>query len=578
MTRITSEDARREPVVRTKEVPMKLLVLSFTLLLAAGLVPARELSRLPASPGLAEVGPISAPETDPQILAIRAQQQAALVRGDRAELKRLEGEVQAILLSLQPAPPPSDLDFKVALPGACPTTLMGPDAVIDTGRFSATGADYMMDGTMYVAAFRLNDTTNWIYRSTDHGSSWQKLIGYYYAPSGRRLLTKRLGLCVGQGDSAFLYMFLCLEEPLQDLRLIRTRLDGYGALQFIPRPGPDTTSDFAVCRDYSGSDYWLYAVAVNDQRVGTRNARYVRSTDFGKTWAVTDSGSFDLHPHYSFGAGSWLYHALEGPALAGKGEVWLFYNSAYGAHGQWNLVTVKPDTFGVGDPVIAPAFTLPESTASVWSVFSHNFNGTGDWDMLYASSTDGGRSWPEWGVLSGDSDTLERFADLRNYTSLGNTYINASYIWEGVGERKVYRRYAESSDPGNWSDTLRINQHSAGTGRELRPLLIYSPEGPGPGSGCVFVGAGLQNLYFNSPWLVGLADAGSTRLSSEPRSLVCRGVFEWPGSVPARLFNAAGRQVARVNPGTNDLRHLPVGVYSIVEAEDQGSRRIIVTR
>jgi hypothetical protein len=435
----------------------------------------------------------------------------------------------------------------------------------------------MMDGTMYVAAFRLSDTTNWFYRSTDHGSTWQPLCGYYYAPSGRRLLTRRLGLCVGEGDSAFLHMFLTLEEPYQELRLLRAGLEGTGGQQFMVHPGPDTTSDFAVCRDYSGSDYWLYAVAVNDTRLG-RNAKYVRSTDYGKTWAITDSGSSDVHPHYSFGAGSWLYHVLEGPDAYAKGEVWLFYNPAFGAPGQWQLQTVKFDSFSVRDPVIAPAFTLPESSAAVWTLFSHDFNGTGDWDILFAWSPDGGRSWPGGGSVSDYSDSLEQYPDVRNYTSLGNTYINGSYILESPTWRSVFRRYANSGDPSHWSDTVRINANSAGTGRELRPLVVYSPGGPGSGSGCVFVGAGLQNLYFNSPWLTALAEADSPRLRPGPRALVCRGVFEWPGSSSARLFNAAGQQVARVNPGANDLRHLPVGVYQITEAEGQSSRRILIAR
>ena len=81
---------------------MKVFVSAFVLLLAVGLAPAKELSRMPVLSAAAEVGPVSSPETDPRILAIRAVQARALARGDRAELKRLEGEVQAILLSRQP--------------------------------------------------------------------------------------------------------------------------------------------------------------------------------------------------------------------------------------------------------------------------------------------------------------------------------------------------------------------------------------------------------------------------------------------------------------------------------------------
>jgi len=61
---------------------VKLFVPAVVLLLAAGLVPAKELSRMPALSAAAQVGPVSSPETDPHILAIRDRQDEALARGD----------------------------------------------------------------------------------------------------------------------------------------------------------------------------------------------------------------------------------------------------------------------------------------------------------------------------------------------------------------------------------------------------------------------------------------------------------------------------------------------------------------
>lgn len=557
---------------------MKVFVSAFVFLFAAGFVPAKELSRMPVLSAAAEVGPVSSPETDPRILSIRAAQDEALSRGDRVELKRLEGEVQAILLSRQPVQAPPGLELGVVMPEANFPAFLGPDAVIDTGTFLATGADYMMDGTMYVTAFRTSDTVNWFYRSTDHGSTWQQLVGYSLISGGSKVPTRRLGLCVGEGDSAFLYMFLCSEPPYEDLYQIRTDLDGYGATLTGVHAGPDTVTDFAVCRDYTGSNYWLYAVAVNDQRPGYGNGVSRRSTDYGKTWAITDTWHGCVNPHYSFGAGSWMYLAWTGPDTFFPGSVKLAHNPVFGAHGQWWATTVWPDTFGVSDPVIAPAFTLPESSAVIWTLLSHNYQGSGDWDMMYSWSTNGGHNWERWEYLSGEYDSLERFPDLRNYTDPGNTYVNGSYIYESNARRTVFRHYASSGNPGTWSDSLRINTNSAGTGRATRPLLVYSPGGPGSGAGCVFVGAGLRNLYFNSPWLTALAEAGSPRLSPGPRALLCRGAFDWPGSLPTRLFNAAGRSVALVMPGANDLRYLPVGVYQILAAQGQGSRRIVIAR
>ena len=61
---------------------MKVFVMSFVLLLATGLVPAKELSRMPVPTAAAAVGPVSSLETGPHILAIRDRQDEALARGD----------------------------------------------------------------------------------------------------------------------------------------------------------------------------------------------------------------------------------------------------------------------------------------------------------------------------------------------------------------------------------------------------------------------------------------------------------------------------------------------------------------
>jgi hypothetical protein len=247
----------------------------------------------------------------------------------------------------------------------------------------------------------------------------------------------------------------------------------------------------------------------------------------------------------------------------------------FGARGQWQYRNVQRDTFSVRDPVIAPAFTLPEESASVWTLFSHDWEGTSDWDVFFATSVDGGDSWSSVHFLGSSSSAFERFPDLRNYTSVGNSYIYGSYISEGTRDRMVYRRYAASVPPHEWSDTLRINEQSAGTGRTIRPLLVYSPGSPEPGPGCVFVGAGLQNLYFNAPWLAGLGEGGTVGSLPGPRALVCRGVFEWQGGEEAEVFDATGRPVATLKPGINDIRHLPAGVYLVADDErERGSRGV----
>jgi hypothetical protein len=555
---------------------MRIIALVCVLAFAALAKPAGPLTGSVRPATMSAVGPVSGPETDPEILAIRARQEQALACGDRAELKRLEGEVQAILLERQVPQPEPDVRVGYLKPEPVAFGFNGPDAVLDTGRFISTGADYTMDGTMFATATRKSDTTVWFYRSEDHGLTWDILAGYYFN-TGRRMFAPRISLVAGEGDSAFLYLFLVLESPARSLYVLRTNMDGTGGSLITVASMSDSVTDFAACRDYTGDNYWLYAVAVNDLRVGARNAVYMRSADYGRGWVLTDSGSCDLHPHYSFGAGSWLYHALEGPDDIAPGELWLFYNPAFGTPGMWQGSTVQYDTFSVRDPVIAPAFTLPESTSVVWSLYAHNYMNSGDWDVHAVWSTDGGRQWPYYTMVACAFDTLEHYPDLRNYTSLGNGYINGSYIKEGPVERTVYRRYASSSNPGGWSDPVAINEHQVGTGRAIRPLLVYSPGCPGTGGGCIFVGAGLQNLYFNAPWLTALHEAEERHSGRARSATLVRGVLNLQAhgrqhpAYRARLLDVSGRTVLVLKPGANDVRGVAPGVY-FVHAEAEAGR------
>ncbi|MFO7651102.1 MAG: T9SS type A sorting domain-containing protein, partial [bacterium] len=173
---------------------------------------------------------------------------------------------------------------------------------------------------------------------------------------------------------------------------------------------------------------------------------------------------------------------------------------------------------------------------------------SGDWDIMYMYSTDAGRNWNTNLYLAGTTANDEQYCDLKPYTNPGNQWMNASYISEAA-HRTVFRHDVSQSSPTVWSDTLRINTNSAGTGRDVRPLLVYSPGAPGTGAGCVFTGAGLRNLYWNSPWTgVALEEkrslARAAAFTALPNPMTTAASLRWRG--PARsltVFDASGRVV-----------------------------------
>jgi hypothetical protein len=171
--------------------------------------------------------------------------------------------------------------------------------------------------------------------------------------------------------------------------------------------------------------------------------------------------------------------------------------------------------------------------------------------------------------------------------------MNASYISiDSSNYRTVYRHYVQAGTPTSWSDTLRINSGSAGTGRPVRPLLVYSPGTPGTGAGCVFTGAGLQNAYWNSPWYwVGVTETpgGITdRTAPSVGPTIVRGVLflaEAASHKPqaTSLLDACGRNVMVLLPGANDISHLAPGVYFVRQAADMkrgvsGVTKVVISR
>lgn len=489
------------------------------------------------------IGTVNRGVFDPRVKALRQEQEQ--VKHNPTKVREIENRIQEIYLEYDQSGGRADNAIILAANDEQQLFSDGPDVVIDTGTIWATAADYEMDGTMWVAYSRQRDSSVRVVKSTDHGSTWQPVIGFYTNP---RSLIKRLGMVVGAGDSAFVYVGVIHPNNNGDMLCIRFNRDGSGFTGFMALQGADTINNFTMCRDYYSS-YFLYICAGDDDNTQESDDFMLRSTNYAKNWTTTNTFRFVSWGSLQAGAGTYLY--LTGyPAFSPyRGYVNLLINKMFSAPDSWFERQVYPDTYQVADPVMAPSFVSPSQDAVIWTLYAHNYRNSGDWDIMYVYSTDAGNSWSPAYYLAGYSDRYERYPDIKPYTSVGNTYVNASYISE-MTYRYVYRHWAEQSDPANWSDTLRINTNSAGTGNIIRPLLIYSPGASGTGAGCVFVGQGLQNIYWNSPWTVGIEqeNPGLTvkvnRFEALPNPVTNHTTFFWTGDASRlTVYDASGRQV-----------------------------------
>lgn len=446
-----------------------------------------------ASPGASTRSSLPSYAPDQEIAPLRAEANARLARGDREGAKVIESQIHQIIYDRQPQQPVELMVTAVPEPPAGMDA--GPDVTINDGLVNSFATDYEADGTMWTAA-GLPDSTVSVWKSTDHGASWTHITSATVNP---KALYHRLGMAVGTGDSNFIHVMLIHPSNNGDVYELRWNHDGTG-LQLLPVwVGPDTIIDFSMCRDNT-SPYYLYAVA-NEylDAVGQQNAYVLRSTGFGKDWAVTDSFYNTMHPSIQAGAGSWIYLALLPQVPEGKGQINLLWNRSFGAPHEWDERNPRPDTFSVDEAVMTPAFTLPESLAVTWTAY-HHLDPVNSFDLLALHSTDGCQTWLGPTNVAASADA-ELWPDLKNYRSTGNRYVNLSYTLYDLstGDRQLYRTWTNADDPALWRGHILMSDSQPWRQHELKPLLVYSPGSSWTGAGCVFFYYSQSRLVWSAP-------------------------------------------------------------------------------
>jgi hypothetical protein len=528
---------------------------------------------------------------DPAIQSIRARQAVLRAQGDIAGARELERGIQAIQIQktarqpiVAPIPVTEPPDFRGSF---------SPDQPVWSGvPFSSFACDYEQDpfGTMWVAVGSLDDSMVYVFNSTDHGWSWAYVSGFYWNP---RHEPGKLQIAVGEGAGRdFVYVWELAPFGDGDLMLARINHDGSGLEGWAVQAGPDTVTDYAAGRDFSGSNYWLYARTYNGWQEGATSypiSTRLRCTDNGATWAVMDTIRNGARPSLSFGASYVSYLAAVPQPHPFQGYVQIVTDTAWWSPGYYGLEDFNPDTFRIWDAAIASDFNADPYAAVAWMVYSHNYQGDpNDWDVLYTYSTDVGNSWATWEYLAGAGSTIEAYVDLKNFTSDGNPYVNASYVI--TGESNAYLTYAEAGAPSTWAPAVRINQDiPVGWGPSVTtPRIIYSPYGPGPGGGLVFSNPTADGVYFNAPWFTGaVAEQPGQKRMSGPLVVpsVGRGPvrINWQGKAErVTITDVLGRVVDDIRQPAGQVLvwngEVPAGTYlvRVVTSEGRHTRPVVV--
>ncbi|MBS4015167.1 MAG: hypothetical protein KGZ86_01840, partial [Candidatus Latescibacteria bacterium] len=437
----------------------------------------------------------------------------------------------------------------------------GSDRLVRAGELRDFACDYDTNGIMWVAV-SCPDSTIRLYRSINHGVNWTQYQGWFHPT--KDYYTK-VGLVVTTGDSGFAHVYMRHRNNGGDLYFIRVSKTN-PATYVAGNIGAtaDTIDDFSVCEDYF-HNYYLYLFYVNEQRSG-QNAKYMRSLNYGKTWVDTLNWGNGFDPSVSFVSYYRIVAAFRTPSAPGR--LYMQVNTYWGHPDSWTTFNyVNQDTFYSFNPRIAATNTRPDSAATVWVLYTHNYANSGDYDMDYSYSTNGGRTFTTGQHLSWTTNR-EVLGNIRHYRIYPNSYVNAcytSYTLTPSLASNVYWSWANGPAPTAWATRVQVNDAgslaSTGTGGKL----IYSPHAPGSGGGVVYPRYGPDSLFFDANW-VGIEELPPVTpinniISVNPNPFTNQITINYqinkPGKVALMIYDAAGREVKSItngNIGQGDYR------------------------
>uniref|UniRef100_A0A7V3ZWD9 T9SS type A sorting domain-containing protein n=1 Tax=candidate division WOR-3 bacterium TaxID=2052148 RepID=A0A7V3ZWD9_UNCW3 len=460
----------------------------------------------------------------------------------------------------------------------------GRDVLIDTSVLYDFDGDYDENtGQMWVVTAPRYDSVIRLYYSTDHGYhwTWARTISHTL-----KSLYKKVRIIVGRGDSNYIYIF-GLHSGLNntgDIFVLAYTFDLSRSVHNWVTWNNDTINDFAVAKDFR-NNYWLYCVAANENRGGF-NAKLFRSSDCGRTW---DSQiGFDIgDPDIIFGTGPNLNFAF---VRFSRDTLCYQRNNNYGAPGNWQTLAVLD---GITDykycPKVSPAFTSPDSIATTWVLYELDWHNTGDLDIWYAVRSHAwGDTWRKRYLLAGSTRLDERVPDIEYYKSIGNIWVNASYIIYDSSYNEtsyVYSRWSDANNPFNWHDTNKVNDSGTQVGtwfgpKTCGPKIVYSPGAPAPGGGVLYTRATTfyipYRLYFDAPWFPSAIEKEKEYKSKilKINTLAKKAIlFQFKTEIKkAAIYNLEGRLVKSFNNQASSLlwngkddygKDVPIGVYLI---------------
>jgi hypothetical protein len=454
-----------------------------------------------------------------------------------------------------------------------------PDVLIEDslGSYVDFAADYnYSNGYIYVACIADSGTycgpDDWgllLFRSTDHGESWNLL----YCDSNDLSLTrgKEIDLVVTRDDTV--YTVISWDDPFMGndkISVVKFYESGgewhrdylsYNAI----RGAEISTLKFE--RDDFG-DFYLY-MAYIDAVAGNDMFYILRSMDRGYNWdtlaqssgLVEECQDVDMTTAdstlYTLWTWKYLGHQyLDLISWGNRGE------SYYGASDLLNYDTLTHTE--IKYPRIGATTTVPDVGQVVYAFYSQENSINGGYDLLYLYHMQhaGWTSNPDTLAKGSPSPIL---CDIRGFQVAPNQWMDITYCFRTsvpVPSFENFWCWSSESDPTSWQGITSV---STGIINSI-PELIYSPPA---GGGAVVYNDFYGNLWFDAPWYSGIVEDTDKDGDKIRSQIVLPGSSVEVNSAGAVVYDVTGRKIKELNSNIWNLtdekgKEVESGIFFIV--------------
>ncbi len=414
--------------------------------------------------------------------------------------------------------------------------MWGNDVTIAPGTVSnGISVDYGSSGILYAVrcttyAGVSNARVN-VYKSTNEGESWSWLCGFY-SSGGAFTYSCPVVLTGTWGTPDKLYIFCLASTNNGDIRLARCSQSGTQMKFFSVKVDSDTIEYFSACGNLGSGSRLMVAYQRQQSTYSYPSVYTTVSSDSGETWGgtayITSDGS---HPDIAYGSSGYTFLTYE-KTSGTNDEIYFGRSTSYCASGTWGYFEqLTEDSWDDNYPKVAALHTSPSASPYVWVGYNHDYAGTGNLDLRFAYSTDGGNNWTKNQYLASSSSYDERACDLWVGRNTGYYYVNICYLKNRYASildqnNDIYWGYSNTSHPDQWtisqiSDSWGANNDD---GRRVCQGTYGSLESGGGWSAVVYAGKSLlsgnyYNLYYDQRQWTDVEDQVSDETSPDGFSL-----------------------------------------------------------